>query len=371
MTPVEAAALACALIPAVLFCRNWFVFRPAPPPSSAAKAPPLSVLIPARNEESTIEAAVESVLASEGVRLELIVLDDHSTDRTAAIVERIARRDTRVRLAAAPPLPKGWCGKQHACSVLSYLASHDLLCFVDADVTLRPDALARMLSLLDTSRTSLVSGFPRQRTESFAERLLLPLIHFVLLGFLPLDRMRSVTKPAYAAGCGQMMLVRRLAYERAGGHAAIRGSLHDGIRLPKAFRAAGYRTAIFDATSIASCRMYSGARQVWEGLAKNATEGLGHPARILPFTALLAAGQVLPFVLLATAGPSPAIAAAVAAALVPRLAAARRFRQPYGSALLHPIGVVVLLSIQWYALVRERSGRAAVWKGRNYPAAAA
>ena len=366
---LEWAVLGCAAIPAALFFRNWFVFRAPPPILDTAAPRSVSVLIPARNEEATIARAVESVLASRGVTLEVVVLDDHSTDGTAAAVARIAARDPRVRLAAAPPLPNGWCGKQHACAVLSMLASHDLLCFLDADVRLEPDAIGRAVALLETSRTALVSGFPRQETVSFAERLLLPLIHFVLLGFLPLDRMRAVSKPAYAAGCGQWMLARRDAYRRAGGHSAISTTLHDGIRLPKAFRRAGFRTTIFDATALASCRMYSGARQVWDGLAKNATEGLGHPVRIVPFTALLVGGQVLPFVLLAVNGPSRHMVAAALCALLPRLAAAWRYRQSLLSAFAHPIGIAVLLSIQWYALLRERSGRTATWKGRNYPPA--
>src|SRR5262249_61852699 len=111
--------------------------RTAPRPRG--KALGISVLIPARNEERGIVAAVESALASEGVSLEVIVLDDHSEDRTAALVEGLARRDSRVRLVPAPPLPEGWCGKQHACHVLAGCACHPLLAFLDADVRLAPD----------------------------------------------------------------------------------------------------------------------------------------------------------------------------------------------------------------------------------------
>ncbi len=136
----------------------------------------------------------------------------------------------------------------------------------------------------------------------FLERLVIPLIHFVLLGFLPLARMRASRSPAYAAGCGQLFLARREAYEKMGGHAVIRTSLHDGLTLPAAFRRAGLATDLFDATDVASCRMYHGAGELWRGLAKNATEGIAHPARIGPVYPV-SAGRTggMPVVLLAIA----------------------------------------------------------------------
>jgi cellulose synthase/poly-beta-1,6-N-acetylglucosamine synthase-like glycosyltransferase len=176
----------CAAVPALLFCWNLVLYRPPSADSNGdgrRTLPPVSVLIPARDEERSIAAAVESVLASSGVEVEVIVLDDVSTDRTAEIVGAIAERDSRVRLEAAPPLPPGWNGKQHACYVLASLARHDVLCFLDADVRVAPDAISRMVAFLDSSRSKLVGGFPRQQTATPLEWLLLPLIHFVLLGF--------------------------------------------------------------------------------------------------------------------------------------------------------------------------------------------
>ncbi len=323
----------------------------------------VSVLIPARNEESGIGAAIESVLASEGVVLELLVLDDHSEDRTAEIVEEFGRRDRRVRLVLSPPLPPGWCGKQHACWHLANSASYEWLCFLDADVRLTPDALRRVSGFAASSAAALVSGFPQEITHTWLEKLLLPLIHFVLLGFLPLGRMRASTAPSLAAGCGQLMFARRDAYFAAGGHAAIRGSLHDGLKLPQAFRIAGSRTDLFDATDIAQCRMYRSAAEVWNGLAKNATEGLAAKHRIVPVTVLLAVGQVLPFLLLSE---SYIAVAAAGCALLPRMLGAWKFRQSWLSALLHPLGIAVLLCLQWYAFIRALVGNPVGWKGRAY-----
>lgn len=370
MTALAQLALALAAIPALFCAVNLFFYRRLPGGSS--RPAPLSVLIPARNEEAQIAGALESVLANAG-DFEVIVLDDHSADRTADIVARIAMRDRRVRLEPAPALPPGWSGKQHACHVLAGLARHELMVFIDADVRLAPDALRRMTAFMDSKRAGLASGFPLQFTETLAEKLAVPVIHFLLLGYLPMFALRFSGSPALGAGCGQLMLARRDAYFQAGGHAAIRASLHDGIKLPRAFRAHGIMTELFDATDIATCRMYAGAGQVWSGFAKNATEGMATPIALPVWTMLLFGGHVLPFLILAASLfaeiPPEAMRLALVAGAVSlgtRVLLAVRFRQSMLGALLHPLGILLTLAIQVYALWRARSGRSATWRGRSY-----
>ena len=184
---------------ATLFVRNLPLYGPAPQAKRTQEA--ASVLIPARNEERNIGPAVRSILESTAAPIEVIVLDDASTDKTAEIVREIARSDRRVRIETAPPLPPGWCGKQHACHVLSGLASHPILIFLDADVRLKRSAVARMTAFLEQSGAALVSGVPEEVTCTASERLLVPLIHFVLLGFLPIRRMRIDLHPAMGRSC--------------------------------------------------------------------------------------------------------------------------------------------------------------------------
>ena len=390
----SAAAVVSAAIPAVLYARNTTAFRP-PPAVHDGTRPRLSVLIPARDEAAAIGPALDAVLASAGVELDVVVLDDQSTDGTAEVVRGYAARDTRVRLAAGVPLPAGWCGKQHACHVLAGLAESDTLVFLDADVRLAPDALARLAQFQRDTGAALVSGFPRQETGTGGELLVIPLINWLVACYLPLGRMRASTGPQYGAGCGQWFLTPRDAYTRSGGHAAIRASLHDGVKLPRAYRAAGLATDICDATDLATCRMYRTSRQVWVGLAKNAREGMAGPVGIWVWTLLLLGGHVLPWVLLVVGladvlvwddfnryyFPGPATdavaaghrillaAGAVACTLsvVPRLLCAARFRQSRLSALLHPVGVTLLVGIQWYATVMTWAGRPVGWKGRPHP----
>jgi glycosyltransferase involved in cell wall biosynthesis len=334
------------------------------------------VLIPARNEEISIGAAIESVMALQGIEFELVVLDDGSTDRTAEIVSTFAAHDSRIRLKAAPPLPMGWNGKQHACWALASLATYDIFCFLDADVRIGPEALVRMVNELTGAKEdleiSLVSGFPQQETGTLLEKLLLPLIHFVLLGFLPLPGERFSKSAGFAAGCGQFMVVRSEAYFATGGHSSIRTTMHDGLILPQLFRTRGFQTRVYNLTGDAACRMYRSAGEVWRGLAKNATEGMASPGRIGFFTILLFAGQVAPLPLLLWAIPSGDAkgiwisSAALMLGYFVRVVSAFRYRQSWLGAALHPLGVLLLLVLQWYALLRKLAGKPATWKQRAY-----
>lgn len=381
--------LGCAAVPAVLFCINLRRYR-QPPQMGTGDAVPVSVLIPARDEEGNIGDALRCVLASRGVALEVVVLDDDSSDRTGEIVREIAAGDTRVRLVWGRCLPEGWNGKQHACWLLANESTQRLLVFLDADVRVEPDLLARMAAFRETSGAALVSGFPRLITVTWMEKLLLPLIHFVLLGFLPIGQMRRSTRPSLAAGCGQFMLLEREAYFASGGHSAIRETMHDGLLLPRVLRRAGHRTDLADITELASVRMYDSAAKVWQGLAKNATEGIATPGKIVPLSLMLMLGQVVPVLLaalwaamlsIAYTGAKMSgtpfsvdlstllIAAALVASLLPRLLAVRRFRQPLLSALLHPLGIMLLLAVQWYALARKLVGKPVGWRQRSYSSA--
>jgi Glycosyl transferase family 2 len=380
MSAIIALAFCCAIVPAALWVWNMLLYR-EPGSGSCAEMghcvlpDAISVLIPARNEERVIAASLASLLASRGVAIEIIVLDDGSTDRTAEIVRDLALQDARVRLRSSPRLPGGWNGKQHACHALAKAARSNILCFLDADVRLAPDALVCMSAFLVSSGSDLVSGFPRQEAETPLEWLLLPLIHFVLLSYLPLAGMRALPVPGFAAGCGQFLMVRRDAYRKSGGHSQIRTTMHDGLLLPQLFRRHGLRTDIADLTHLATCRMYHNAAEVWRGLAKNATEGMATPARILPFTLLLFCGQVLPLLLALSLAVAPAsygthartlIVVALAASFVPRLLSVWKYRQSLLSALLHPLGVTLLLVLQWYALLRKLAGQQVTWKERAY-----
>ncbi len=366
--------LALAALPAFLTLRNISLFLQLQKilPCKAGK-PRVSVLIPARDEESGIAAALESVLTNEAVELEVLVMDDHSTDRTPQIVHEFSERDSRVRLIEAPELPDGWNGKQHACHRLAEHAQYDLLLFLDADVRLSHDAIGRLVSRIDsTPDVALLSGFPNQETGSLSEKLLIPMMHFVLLGYLPLDQMRDSCKPEFGAGCGQLFLARRQPYFDAGGHGQIRSSRHDGLKLPRAMRAAGHKSDLVDASEIATVRMYQSLPEVVRGLLKNANEGIARSPLIFIFTVLLLGGSVLPILMLAhaifwgwTIASTAVLAIAAILSWLPRMLIAVKLRQSLLGAALHPIAVAVFVGLQWVAFSKDCIGVEPVaWRGR-------
>lgn len=371
MLTLAVFCLGLALLPLVLSLCNLTLYRT--PREAAPSATQVSILIPARNEEQTIGQCVRAVLASSGVEIEVIVLDDHSSDGTAGIVRALAAEDARVRLEHAPPLPPGWAGKQHACQILGERARFPLMLFLDADVRITPDAISKAAGFLLARDIGLASGFPRERTVSWGERLLIPMIHLLLLGYLPMVLMRWCLAVGLGAGCGQLIIVRAEAWRRAGGHAAIRCSMHDGVMLPRAFRRSGSMTGLFDATDLASCRMYGGFAAVWSGFSKNATEGMATALALPAWTLLLAGGHIVAWAVLPLAAVFGAsgqalavLAAAVLANLALRTALAVRFRQSIAAIPLHPVSVALMLALQWLALIRAWNGKQVRWRDRSY-----
>ena len=375
---VAGVSLAAAFQPLALGIVNMRRYRAAPglaEIASETRSIRVAVCVPARNERENIEACVRSILASSEVDVRAYVYDDESTDGTGEFVARLAAEDARVVVVPRRALPQGWNGKQHACfrmaeHALAHDAKVDWFLFTDADVRFEPDAVARALGFALRSSSALVSTVPREVTGSLGEMTLVPLIHFVLMGYLPIGRMRATLDPAASAACGQFILVSRPAYRASGGHEGFKASMHDGVKFPRAVRRAGLRTDLYDGTESVSCRMYRGFAQTWRGFAKNAYEGLGSLGLLVFITVYHAIGQVLPWVIVALAlasgqwGRGAWLAvAAIGCALCLRGLLAARFRQSWWNVPLHPVSMLVLSAVQWRSLWLDRTGRRG-WKGR-------
>jgi glycosyltransferase involved in cell wall biosynthesis len=355
-------ALALALMPVVFGIIN--LRRMARLGDKPASGTLVSILIPARNEAANIGACLDAALASTGCAVEVVVMDDGSTDDTAQIVGRHAARDPRVRLVQAPSLPPGWTGKVHACARLAEAATGTHFLFIDADVRLAPHAAAAMAAHSAANKIAMVSGVPRQIIKGLGEGLTVPFINFLLICYLPFGGRAIQRRPSLAAACGQLILVERRAYVGIGGHAAIKGVLHDGIALARRFREKGHDTEIVDGTPLATCRMYEGFGHAWGGFIKNAREGMATPIGLPIWTVLLAGGHLWPWALL------PAEEAIFTVFLMFALRAAVTWRtgEPWWTVPLHPLTVLVALAIQWTALLRSALGIKAGWKGRAYAA---
>ncbi|HEY2796345.1 MAG TPA: glycosyltransferase [Thermoanaerobaculia bacterium] len=374
-------SLAMSVLSAIAFPLNVRgmprLSRPRRP--DPASWPRVSIVVPARNEERTVETGVRSHLAQEypGPPPEVVVVDDRSTDATRAIVETISREDPRLRVVDGGELPEGWLGKPHALHQGAAAASGDLLLFADADVVYSPAALAEAVRLLEADRIDFLSLFPALEMHGFWENVLMPNIpisFFFGLGFLAnSDRHRWM-----AAGGGAGNLVRRSAYEAAGGHAAIRDSVIDDIRLAMAVKRAGFRCRIALADDRVAVRMYRGFREVWNGFTKNVAfvfaggfgllfllgTALTWVAALAPVAALIAWGLGLP---VSRGDVGLAVAALLLTTLL-RALLAKRLAYPQWTAWTQPLmtavwGGLIVRSLYWRFVRRELR-----WRGRGYDA---
>jgi len=351
--------------------------RLGPPGRAARRSPRVSVVIPARNEERDVEAAVRSHLAQDYPDFEVIVVEDRSSDATARVLEGIAREDSRLRVLAGVEPPPGWLGKPHALAQGAAAATGELLLFVDADVRYGPGALGEAVHYAEARRLDFLTLLPRIEMRGFWENVLMPYLFvafFQAPGFLA-----NRPRPRWvAAGGGAGNLVRRLAYDAVGGHAAIRASVVDDVRLGFAVKGAGYRFGLVRAESRIGVRMYRGFREVFDGFTKNAAYVYqGVPGTILFALTLLTLGSgLLPPAVLASAGLGARIpaadvalaAVALAVAVLARLVLAGSLGDPLWPAFSNPIMVAVWTGILSRSLYRRFVSRRLTWRGRDFEA---
>ncbi|MEM4724193.1 MAG: glycosyltransferase [Candidatus Hadarchaeum sp.] len=265
--------LVCFLFNLVLNLRSLRVPRPDGP--VPYPAPMVSVLVPARNEERNIRGCLESLLSQDYPSYEVLVLDDESTDGTSSVALQAAAGDPRLRVLNGSPLPEGWLGKNWACHQLAQQASGDWLVFTDADVQWEPEALTAMLALMQRSGADMLTVWPTQRTKTWAERLVVPLVMLVVIGYLPEIAVRFLPWSAFAAANGQCIVFRRSAYEAIGGHQAVAARVVEDVALARLAKKQGQRLVMALGHRLIATRMYTSWQQVRDGFAKNILAGHG------------------------------------------------------------------------------------------------
>ncbi|MEL7371922.1 MAG: glycosyltransferase, partial [Myxococcota bacterium] len=284
-------------------------------------------------------------------------------------------------------LPRGWAGKSHACHRLAQAARGDILLFLDADVQLGPDGLNRLGSEYEDLSADLVSAIPRQQMHTWAEQVILPLLHLTYTSWLPLLLIHRHRDPRFLAANGQVLSVKKEVYWSTGGFEAVKDNVVEDMAFCRWIKASGFRVAFCDGFHIASCRMYRNSQEVWEGFSKNLYRGIGaKPAALFGIYILYVVCFVLPYVALfmstaalwfsesaklvgmtTDAATALLIAASVGvgANLLTRALLALRFRQPLHGIFIHPLSILVLLiiginSYRWHVRGTIR------WRGRVY-----
>ncbi len=350
---------------------------------SGAVSPRISVLVPARNEALNIERCVRSLLTQDYPNFSVHVLDDHSTDSTAAIVRSLGLTEGNGGLLRGAELPERWVGKNWACHQLSQVADGEYLLFTDADTEHQPGMLRALLGMARQQEAVLVSAWPEQLTETFAERLVVSLLPFCgllfyphllvyLLGKKPLWRQRVPIswRRGLGAANGQVLFFSRTGYRAIGGHLALREHLVEDVALGRAVAermGEGLWWVNCDGARFVRCRMYRNTREVWEGFTKNARaafEGFAigfWAAGLLQLVLLL-----LPFAFLL--GPERYrdwAVLQVCVILTMRILATAGLGGSWWSVILHPFAYGFALAIGMNSWRRSR-GPGVLWKGRLY-----
>jgi hypothetical protein len=328
----------------------------------------VSVLIPARNEADRIGASVRAVLAADWEDLEVLVLDDGSTDGTADAITRAAAGDPRLRVLTGAPTPDGWLGKPWACAQLADAADGEVLVFVDADVVLARRAIGAIVALLDAGM-DLASPYPRQVATGVLARLVQPLLQWSWLTFLPLRLAEVSPRPSLTAANGQVLACTPASYRKAGGHAAVRHEVLEDLALARAAKNVGLRAGVTDGTALATCDMYRSDRDVVAGYTKSLWAAFGSPAGAVGTMAVLVWLYVHPVVALARAWRRGDDRTARRAALgyglgvAGRVVTALRTGGRPMDAVAHPLSVAALAWLTTRSLLGHRRGTLE-WSGR-------
>ncbi len=377
-----AAGLALLLLAG--YWRDWARLyrlpRLGPPASPLAQAPLVSILIPARNEERFIARCVSGALAQRYPTYELIVVDDGSTDRTAAILADVS--SAQLRVLRGRPLPPNWVGKCNACQQLGEAARGEWLLFLDADTVPHPDLVAALVTYAQQRSLDLVTILPFLELGTFWERAVLPPFLGLIASLYPFAQFEQPeSRPEQVMANGQCILVRRVAYEAIGGHAAVSTEVLEDVRLAQALRRAGYRVGGGEALDYLRVRMYTSGREVVAGLTKNAAAGYrsGGGRSLVAALRLLALaygplcllGWGVVALALGAGGPGWALVGLGAFTLTAGLAAwgalyRRMYRLNPLYGLIWPFGLMAYLWIALWGMWCVRSGRGVVWKGRTY-----
>jgi len=329
-------------------------------------SPKVSVLIPARDEERNIGACLASLSAQNYSDYEILVLDDHSTDRTSEIVAEYSKQNNSIGRVYGAILPDGWTGKNWACHQLSQIATGDYLIFTDADTQHHPDVIRKTVGWMQHHKLGMFTAFPQQITTTLPEKLIVPLIELILYASLPLWLILKSGRTSLAAANGQWIAFSREAYYTLGGHVSVYSEIVEDIAFARLAKRLGIRVIGAAGTDILFTRMYHSHQEISEGLSKNLygifpRNSMGFFTVIIDIFAL----TVLPFLLLIITGFSLMLIIIVGMNLMLRLILAIRFRHPLAISLIfHPVAmtVLLLLAVRSYRLVRSHR---AVWKGRK------
>jgi glycosyltransferase involved in cell wall biosynthesis len=331
----------------------------------------ISAIVPARNEEAMIARCIESLAAQPEI-LEIIAVNDQSSDRTPEILRELARRIPHLKVVDAPPPPTGWVGKNHAVCIGAQQAEGDWLLFTDADAELQEGAAARALEIAKEHDAALISFSPEQVLKTWYEKALIPFVYVRLAQKFSFDQVNDPKSTAAAAN-GQFLMVRREVYRDAGGHAAVHGEVLEDVALAKRVKATGARIRFGYSEGLVRVRMYRSFSAMWEGWKKNLFVLVGGTTGAVFSEFESTFPWMIVVVLLIGIKVPIAVFAGVVLLLLRQLSyglALTRNQFPFKYIMYYLPAVFLYAGALWASHESYAKGKVS-WKGREYPVGSA
>ncbi len=344
-------------------------------PSPSSKLPRVSIILPVRNQATTVADCVTSLVNLQYPEREIIVVDGNSTDETQEILKSY---HNRIKLIEEEPLPQGWVGKNWACHLGYKRATGELLMFTDGDSVHSQDSLSKTVNFLAETNADLVTLAPAAILRTFWEKLLQPPVFWLIMLFVGGKWVNDDSKPRWALGNGQYMLFRREAYDKVGGHFAVRDRISEDYALGRLIKKRGLRLRMVTAPDSLGVRMYSSFPEIWRGWRKNFYSVSGdHPLfratyrLLLLFTFLVLPFGVFGYGLYLAPGSLLNVYLLTGAFMafflwLGLIILDQSIGISPGYALLLPLAIIIYIGIGFDSTLRGVLGLGFPWKGRVY-----
>jgi len=344
-------------------------------PSEYYDSPPLiSILIPARNEESNIKKLLISLIKQDYKNLEILVLDDNSIDSTVAIVKQMELKDSRIKLISGKKIEDGWLGKSWACHQLASNAKGQYFIFTDADTLHFPDTVSKALATMLQNKLGGISVYPKQIMVTFTERMLVSFIGMGLFTMMPLVLVKKTRGKFFSTGIGQFFMFKKEVYFKSGGHESVKAEILEDVHLSKRIKAAGFSYMVFDGSCNIFCRMYKNFRDTITGFSKFIFaafdyNGLMEAIAIAFYSVLFLSPFILfpiaiifdwskTFLLLNTLQ--------ILFVFVIKIILSLRFKERLLDIFLTPVSVCFIIAVAINSYIQARFKKGIYWKGRIY-----
>jgi cellulose synthase/poly-beta-1,6-N-acetylglucosamine synthase-like glycosyltransferase len=336
---------------------NFFQIRT--PKASSELLDSVGVVVPMRNEAENVEGIVATLSAQDGP-FHYYLLDDNSEDSTFELMQRFTAGDTRFTVIKGAPLADGWIGKTWALQQLFEASNEEVLVSIDADVRLTNDAINKAVTLMHSARLDFISPYPRQIAESFAERLIQPLLQWSWLTTVPLRFAESGRQKSMAVANGQFFVVRRSALDSVGGYRSVKHAVIDDVFLARALISSGSSGTVVNGSDIAETRMYASWSEIEAGYGKSLNRAFGSLIGAIFVITFLFATSIAPLILGLLGNPYGWLG--FGAIVGTRVLSAIKSRGSVLDSVLHPISIAALIYLIVYSYLVRKT---VMWKGRT------